>query len=86
MGITPPWYSDPVEFLAFNAFVMRTSQLEQVAKEFAEQADRIDDEIDDEEALGHMLAAICEENGVGVDTLTKDEQSFLSNEINRRWS
>ena len=82
MGITPPWYSDPVEFLAFNAFAMRTSQLEQVAKDFVEQANRIDDE----EALGHMLAAICEENGVSVDTLTKDEQSFLSNEINRRWS
>ena len=82
MVITPPWYSDPVEFLAFNAYAMRTSQLEQVAKEFAEQADRIDDE----EALGHMLSAICEENGVSVDTLTKDEQSFLSDEINRRWS
>ena len=82
MGITPPWYSDPVEFLAFNAYAMRTSQLEQVAKDFVEQADRIDDE----EALGHMLAAICEENGVSVDTLTKDEQSFLSDEINRRWS
>ena len=82
MGITPPWYSDPVEFLAFNAYAMQTSQLEQVAKEFVEQADRIDDE----EALGHMLAAICEENGVSVDTLTEDEQSFLSDEINRRWS
>ena len=82
MGITPPWYSDPVEFLAFNAYAMRTSQLEQVAKEFVEQADRIDDE----EALGHMLAAICEENGVSADTLTEDEQSFLSDEINRRWS
>ena len=82
IGITPPWYSDPVEFLAFNAFAMRTSQLEQVAKDFAEQADRIDDE----EALGHMLAAICEENGVSVDTLTEGEQSFLSDEINRRWS
>ena len=82
MGITPPWYSDPVEFLAFNAFAMRTSQLEQVAKDFVEQADRIDDE----EALGHMLAAICEENGVSADTLTEDEQSFLSDEINRRWS
>ena len=82
MGITPPWYSDPVEFLAFNAYAMRTSQLEQVAREFAEQADRIDDE----EALGYMLAAICEENGVSVDTLTEDEQSFLSDEINRRWS
>ena len=82
IGITPPWYSDPVEFLAFNAHAMRTSQLEQAAKEFAEQADRIDDE----EALGHMLSAICEENGVSVDTLTKDEQSFLSDEINRRWS
>ena len=82
IGITPPWYSDPVEFLAFNAYAMRTSQLEQVAKEFVEQADRIDDE----EALGHMLSAICEENGVNVDTLTEDEQSFLSDEINRRWS
>lgn len=82
IGITPPWYSDPVEFLAFNVFAMRTSQLEQTAKDFVEQADRIDDE----EALGHMLAAICEENGVSVDTLTEDEQSFLSNEINRRWS
>ena len=82
MGITPPWYSDPVEFLAFNTFAMRTSQLEQVAKEFVEQVDRIDDE----EALGHMLSAICEENGVNVDTLTEDEQSFLSDEINRRWS
>ena len=61
---------------------MRTSQLEQVAKEFVEQADRIDDE----EALGYMLSAICEENGVSVDTLTEDEQSFLSDEINRRWS
>ena len=82
MGITPPWYSDPVEFLAFNAFAMRTSQLEQVAKDFAEQADRIDDE----EVLSNMFSAICEENGVSVDTLTEDEQSFLSNEINRRWS
>ena len=82
MGITPPWYSDPVEFLAFNAFAMRTSQLEQVAKDFVEQADRIDDE----EALGHMLSAICEENGVSADTLTEEEQSFLSDEINRRWS
>ena len=82
MGITSPWYSDPAEFLAFNAFAMRTSQLEQVAKEFVEQANRIDDE----EALSHMLSAICEENGVGVDTLTEDEQSFLSDEINRRWS
>ena len=82
MGITPPWYSDPVEFLAFNAYAMRTSQLEQVAKDFVEQADRINDE----EALGHMLSAICEENGVSVDTLTEDEQSFLSDEINRRWS
>ena len=82
MGITPPWYSDPVEFLAFNAYAMRTSQLEQVAKDFVEQADRIDDE----EALGHMLSAICEENGVSADTLTEDEQSFLSDEINRRWS
>ena len=82
MGITPPWYSDPVEFLAFNAYAMRTSQLEQVAKDFVEQADRIDDE----EALGHMLSAICEENGVSVDTLAEDELSFLSNEINRRWS
>ena len=82
MGITPPWYSDPAEFLAFNALAMRTSQLEQVAKDFVEQADRIDDE----EALDHMLSAICEENGVSADTLTEDEQSFLSNEINRRWS
>ena len=82
MGITPPWYSDPVEFLAFNAYAMRTSQLEQVAKEFVEQADRIDDE----EALSNMLSAICEENGVSVDTLTENERSFLSNEINRRWS
>ena len=82
MGITPPWYSDPVEFLAFNAYAMRTSQLEQVAKEFAEQADRIDDE----EALGHMLAAICEENGVRVGTLTEDEQSCVGDEMNRRWS
>ena len=82
MGITPPWYSDPVEFLAFNAYAMRTSQLEQVAKEFVEQADRIDDE----EVLGHMLSAICEENGASVDTLTENERSFLSNEINRRWS
>ena len=82
MGIIPPWYSDPVEFLAFNAYAMRTSQLEQIAKEFAEQAERIDDE----EALSHMLSAICEENGVSVDTLTEDEQSFLSDEINRRWS
>ena len=82
MGITPPWYSDPVEFLAFNAYAMRTSQLEQIAEDFAEQADRIDDE----EALGHMLSAICEENGVSVNTLTEDEQSFLSDEINRRWS
>ena len=82
MGITPPWYSDPIEFLAFNTYAMRTSQLEQVAKEFVEQADRIDDE----EALGHMLSAICEENGVSADTLTEDEQSFLSDEINRRWS
>ena len=82
MGITPPWYSDPVEFLAFNAYAMRTSQLEQAAKEFAEQADRINDE----EVLSNMLSAICEENGVSVDTLTEDELSFLSNEINRRWS
>ena len=82
MGITPPWYSDPVEFLAFNAYAMRTSQLEQVAKDFAEQADRIDDE----EVLSDMLSAICEENGVSVDTLAEDELSFLSNEINRRWS
>ena len=82
MGITPPWYSDPVEFLAFNAFAMRTSQLGQIAEEFAEQADRIDDE----EALGHMLSAICEENGVSVDTLSEGEQCFLSDEINRRWS
>ena len=82
MGITPPWYSDPVEFLAFNAYAMRTSQLEQAAKDFAEQADRIDDE----EVLSNMLSAICEENGVSVDTLTEDEQNFLSNEINRRWS
>ena len=82
MGITPPWYSDPVEFLAFNAYAMRTSQLEQAAKDFAEQADRIDDE----EVLSNMLSAICEENGVSVDTLTEDEQSFLSDEINRRWS
>ena len=82
MGITPPWYSDPVEFLAFNAYAMRTSQLEQAAKDFAEQTDRIDDE----EVLSNMLSAICEENGVSVDTLTEDEQSFLSDEINRRWS
>ena len=82
MGLTPPWYSEPVEFLAFNAYLMGTYQLEQVAKEFVEQADRIDDE----EALGYMLSAICEENGVSVDTLTEDEQSFLSDEINRRWS
>ena len=82
IGITPPWYSDPVEFLAFNAYAMRTSQLEQVAKEFAEQANRINDE----EALSHILAAICEENGVGVDRRTEGEQSFRSDEINRRWS
>ena len=82
IGITPPWYSDPVEFLAFNAYAMRTSQLEQAAKEFVEQADRIDDE----EVLGNMLSAICEENGVSVDTLAEDELNFLSNEINRRWS
>ena len=82
MGITPPWYSDPVEFLAFNAYAMRTSQLEQAAKEFVEQADRIDDE----EVLSNMLSAICEENGVSIDTLAEDELSFLSDEINRRWS
>ena len=41
--------------------------------------------IDDEEVLGHMLSTICEKNGVSVDTLTEDEQNFLSNEINRRW-
>lgn len=82
IGITPPWYSDPVEFLAFNAYALRTSQLEQAAKEFAEQADRIDDE----EALSNMLSAICEENGVSADTLTEDELSFLSDKINRRWS
>ena len=82
IGITPSWYSDPVEFLAFNAYAMRTSQLEQAAKDFTEQADRIDDE----EVLSNMLFAICEENGVSVDTLAEDELNFLSNEINRRWS
>lgn len=82
MGITPPWYSDPVEFLAFNAYAMRTSQLEQIAEEFADQAGQIDDD----GVFDDLLSAICEENGISVDTLTADEQNFLSTEINRRWS
>lgn len=82
MGITPPWYSDSTEFLAFNAFAMRTSQLEQIAKEFVEQAGRIDGD----GVLDDLLSAICEENGISIDTLTEDEQNFLSTEINRRWS
>ena len=45
MGITPPWYSDPVEFLAFNAFAMRTSQLEQVAKEHNTTPEEVDVEM-----------------------------------------
>lgn len=82
MGINPPWYSDSTEFLAFNAFAMRTSQLEQIAEEFVEQAGQIDDN----GVLDDLLSAICEENGISIDTLTEDEQNFLSTEINRRWS
>ena len=35
-GVTPPWYKDPVEFMAFNLYAMEESRKDEL-REFAKQ-------------------------------------------------
>lgn len=67
--ITPPWFETSVETLAFNAYAMHTSELDELIHYFRMHPVFF---LTDEE-----IAAASKELGLSISHLSKDEYDYI---------
>lgn len=67
--ITPPWFETPVETLAFNAYAMHTSELDELIQYFRMHPVFF---LTDEK-----VAAASKELGLSISHLSNDEYDYV---------
>lgn len=67
--ITPPWFDTPVETLAFNAYAMHTSELDELIQYFRMHPVFF---LTDEK-----VAAASKELGLSISHLSNDEYDYV---------
>ena len=67
--ITPPWFETPVETLAFNAYAMHTSELDELIQYFRMHPVFF---LTDEN-----IAAASKELGLSISRLSNDEYDYV---------
>ena len=76
IGITPPWYQDPVEYTAFNAYAYSQQRIENFIKALAAAVDPNDISAQADAALAANL---------NISSLTRDEREYVEREVAKRW-
>lgn len=75
-GITPPWYQDPVEHTAFNAYAYSQQRIENFINALAATADPND-------YSNQCAAAQCAD--ININSLTRSEREYIEREVAKRW-
>ena len=76
--ITPPWFTDSVETIAFNAYVMHTNELDKLIQYFREHPElSLDSDNDVSEA--------CMCLGLSISHLASDEYEYVRKGLIRLW-
>ena len=75
-GITPPWYRDPVETTAFNAYAYHQQKIKDFINALAATSDPSD-------YSNQCAAARCA--GLDPNSLTSDEIEYIEKEVAKRW-
>lgn len=76
IGITPPWYRDPVEHTAFNAYTYSQQRIENFINALAAADDPNDISAQADAALAANL---------NISSLTRDEREYVEREVAKRW-
>ena len=76
IGITPPWYQDPVEHTAFNAYAYSQQRIENFINALAAADDPNDISAQADAALAANL---------NISSLTRDEREYIEREVAKRW-
>lgn len=76
--ITPPWFETPVETLAFNAYAMHTSELDELIQYF-----RMHPELSLDSDNDVSKACIC--LGLSISHLASDEYEYVKKGLIRLW-
>lgn len=79
-GVDPPWYDGPVERLAFNAYAMRKTGLEEIINSLVES-----DDPNDIENQAIAFGKGHDYNIFGMEDLTSDEIDYIQTEVAKRW-
>ena len=75
--IDAPWYRNPAETLAFNAYAFHQQQIEDFINTLAVTSDPND---------YSTQCAVSQYTGLDLDTLTYDEIEYIERETARRYS
>lgn len=75
IGITPPWYQDPVEHTAFNTYAYNQQRLENFINYLAST--------DDPNDFDNQSAAALAAN-LNIGSLTAQERNYIESEVAKR--
>lgn len=75
IGITPPWYQDPVEYTAFNTYAYNQQRLENFINYLAST--------DDPNDFDNQSAAALAAN-LNIGSLTAQERNYIESEVAKR--
>lgn len=75
IGITPPWYQNPVEQTAFNAYAYRQQQIDNFINYLARTNDPND--------FGNKSTAALAAN-LNLGSLTRQEREYIESEVAKR--
>ena len=76
IGITPPWYRDPVEHTAFNAYAYSQQRIENFINALAAADDPNDISAQADAALAANL---------NISSLTRQEREYIESEVAKRY-
>ena len=76
IGITPPWYRDPIEHTAFNAYAYSQQRIE----DFINALAAADDPNDISAQADAAMAA-----NLNINSLTSNERDYIEREVAKRW-
>ena len=75
IGITPPWYQNPVEQTAFNAYAYKQQQIDNFINYLARTNDPND--------FGNQSTAALAAN-LNLGSLTRQEREYIESEVAKR--
>ena len=75
IGITPPWYRDPVEHTAFNAYAYHQSAID----DYINLLSAADDPNDP-----YTQTSLLYQVGLTPDALTTEDMNYIEREVNER--